>query len=83
MSKEHELFLECYAEVKRKFSGSAAHVLKEMATRLFEEARQDKSRQPLMKDEREIRYTDLFVALQTIPQWPGLRPGERPVNAKE
>ena len=81
MSKSHALFLECFAEMRKQFPGSTPHVLKGMATRLCHSMSFVNSR-TMSCDEVKLRFTQLGIALQTIPQWPGLRPGERPANAE-
>ena len=81
MGRSHDLFLECFSEVRRSFPGSTAKVLKEMAERLHEEVSPE-SRPTESQEECFRRCHDLKTALQTLPDWPGLRPGDpRPINA--
>ncbi len=82
MSDSHELFLECYNETKIRFPGSTPHILKELASRLWCSV-SDESCRTMSHDEVRLRHMNLKTALQTVPQWPGLQPGERPANAKE
>ena len=82
MSKEHDLFLECYEETKRRYPGSNARTLKDLATRLHISVSDD----PVCRmhaSELHTRYVELSTALSSMDNWPGLKPGERPANAEE
>ncbi len=84
MANLDELYLECFHEVERQFPGSAPHVLKEMANRLFEETRSDISRRYCESRERELRTMEFATALQTIPEIRGMKPHDRrPDNAEK
>jgi len=71
MSNLHALFLECFEETKRQFPGSAPHVLKSLATRLYI-SMLSANKRTMSDEEVRTRYTELRTALQTIGQWPGL-----------
>lgn len=82
MPGSHKLFLECYNETRTQFPGSAPHVLKSLADRLYS-SMTDKPNRGMSHNEIRSRYTELSTALQTIDQWFGLKPGERPANAED
>ena len=82
MDKEHNLFLECYEETRRRYPGSSANTLKDLATRLYMSV----SDAPLCRmhaHEFHTRCKELSTALSSMDDWPGLKPGERPANAKD
>jgi len=80
MGERYKLFLECYAEVQRSFPGSTASVIRKMTERLCNSVRPLKSEWIMSDEEYLARCIELRTALQTIPNWPGLKPGERGIN---
>lgn len=68
MSKNHKLYLECYAEVQRSFPGSTAHTLKGLANRLFNSVRPMKVEPVMSADEHTLRFME--VSREIIRIWP-------------
>ena len=83
MDKDHKLFLECYQEIKMRFPGSNEKTLKDLSTRLHASVSDPPCMKRMSVSEVRIRCVELSTALSSLDNWPGLKPGERPANAKD
>lgn len=83
MDQPQSLFTRCYQETQRQFPGSSPLTLKSLATRLHMSLVTNPKRR-MNKHEVYHRFSQLDVALSTLPEIRGMRNGDRrPDNAED